>query len=107
MKYQPIEMDNEHLQPGTLCFKRGVCKILISPPYNDLGWHMSISCANRDPQWNEIKEAWYDLIPDAENRNGAMFFPPKDEYVNVHKYCFHIHEVSKDMKTNLRLPPKG
>lgn len=59
---------------------------------------MSISTPYRDPTWEEIKTAWYKFIPDADKRNGAMFFPPKDEYVNVHKYCFHIHEVLMDVK---------
>ena len=39
------------------------------------------------------------IVPDAENRNGAMFFPPKSEYVNLQKYCFHVHEVPLDTKT--------
>ncbi len=96
--YHEQKIDLIGLQPGTRCFKRGVCKIIVSPPFRQCGWHMSISCAAREPLWNEIRDAWYDLIPNSDQRNGAMFFPPKDEYVNVHKFCFHIHEVSKDLK---------
>lgn len=98
-KYTPLDIDFPHLlQPGTKSYKRGVCKILISPPYGRYGWHMSISCDLREPTWEEIKDAWYDLIPESNERYGAMFFPPKSEYVNVHKYCFHIHEVMANAK---------
>lgn len=101
--YQEIECNAVGLQPGTKGYKRGVCRIMVSPPHGELGWHMSISASYRDPTWEEIRDAWYDLIPDAATRNGAMFFPPKDEYVNVHRHCFHIHEVNKDLKTCLKM----
>lgn len=87
-----------NLQPETIKYKMGVCNILLSPPCGNLGWHMSISTGYRDPTWKEIRDAWYSLVPNADKRNGAMFFPPKDEYVNIHKYCFHIHEVLLDCK---------
>jgi len=91
------------LQPGTEVFYKDDLVIVVSPPAADsgLGWHMSISTRKRDPQWQEIRDAWYSLIPGADKRNGAMFFPPKDEYINVHPYCFHIHEVSKYPKNIL------
>ncbi len=99
-KYTEMEcvIDTSFLQKGTKFYKRGVCKILISPPFGKLGWHMSISCADRDPLWDEIRDAWYDLVPNAGERNGAMFFPPEEEYVNLDKRCFPIHEVSLDLK---------
>jgi hypothetical protein len=98
VNYIEQKLNTQNLQPGTKCYKMGVCKILISPPYSNLGWHMSISCNSREPTWNEIKRAWYDLIPDAKNKHGAMFFPPESEYVNIHKNCFHIHEVKENCK---------
>lgn len=101
--YQELKLDSPGVQPGTRLFKRGVCRIMISPPYGDLGWHMSISCSSRDPLWDEIRDAWYDLVPEAAAKNGAMFFPPKDEYVNVHKHCFHVHEVPLDLKNCLKV----
>jgi hypothetical protein len=54
---------------------------------------MSISVPYRYPSWDEMRAAWYTLIPDAENITGAMFFPKKSEYVNVHQNCFHVYEV--------------
>lgn len=101
-KYQEIELLTAAiLQPGTKAYKKGVCKILISPPHGNAGWHLSISTGYRDPIWEEIRDAWYDLVPDAHKRNAAIFFPPKDEYVNVQKYCFHVHEVPLDLKISL------
>lgn len=101
--YQEIKLNFDDLQPGTKAYRRGACRILISPPCGKCGWHMSISCSNRNPRWNEIRDAWYDLVPDAATRCGAMFFPPKHEYVNVYDFCFHIHEVNPDLKHNFSL----
>ncbi len=91
------------LQPGTKKIKQGICMILISPPYGEMGWHMSISAPSRCPTWDEIKKAWYNNIPDAKNKWGAMFFPPVSDYVNVHPYCFHIHETSENAKNIFKL----
>jgi len=96
--YKEISINSFGLQTGSKAYKKGVCQIIVSPPSGNYGWHMSISCPFRDPIWQEIRDAWYNLIPDAKNMNGAMFFPPTYEYVNIHKYCFHIHEVSKEFK---------
>lgn len=97
-KYKEVECHLALLQPGTKAYTRGALKIMVSPPFGNAGWHMSISTGYRDPIWSEIRDAWYDLVPDADKRNAAMFFPPKDEYVNAHKYCFHVHEVPLDLK---------
>ena len=56
-------------------------------------WHMSCSRKDRNPYWEEIRNAWYDNVPNAEHLTGAMYFPPKSEYVNVMEHCFHIYEV--------------
>src|SRR5438105_14316169 len=99
MKYLIREINPKcALQPGSRAYEMGPCFIMVSPPYGELGWHMSISCANRNPRWDEIKFAWYKLVPESDKRHGAMFFPPVDEYVNLHEYCFHIHEVSENCK---------
>lgn len=78
------------LQPGTQHFKMGKCKILVSPPTGDQGWHMSISCRDRYPSWDEIAKARYTLLP--QQLPFMMILPPPEEYVNVHEYCFHLHE---------------
>jgi hypothetical protein len=54
-------------------------------------WHMSISHPSRYPNWDEIKEARYRFVPDKVTM--AMLLPPRDEYVNIHPNCFHLHEI--------------
>lgn len=65
-------------------------------------WHLSISCPDRHPSWDEIKTARYRLLgPDL---NAAMFLPPAAEYVNVpaQDHVFHVWEVGLGQS-----PPSG
>lgn len=80
------------LEPGTKAYKMGKLRILVSPPIPGIqGWHMSISHPDRYPTWDEIAKARYELCPlDIEM---VMYLPPPTEYVNVHNYCFHLHEL--------------
>lgn len=57
-------------------------------------WHLSVSCQNRYPSWDEIFTAWYDLVPDAQTITGAIILPRKSEYVNLHPNCFHVHQLA-------------
>ena len=79
----------------------GVLNVIISREAfgpGDWRWHLSISHPTRNPRWEEIAMARYDLLPDEVTM--AMYLPPRDEYVNVHRYCFHLHqeppEASRD-----------
>jgi len=56
-------------------------------------WHISISVPYRYPTWDEIYTAWYDLVPDAADIQGAIILPRKSEYVNIHPNCFHVHQL--------------
>jgi hypothetical protein len=56
-----------------------------------IGWHFSISHADRNPTWEEQRDARYQLVPDGVYM--VQILPPKAEYVNVHKFCFHWHEA--------------
>jgi hypothetical protein len=58
------------------------------------GWHLSISHPTRNPTWEEIKAARYDLCP--HDITMAMILPPTDEYVNLHNFCFHLHQIADD-----------
>ena len=58
------------------------------------GWHLSISHPSRYPVWDEIRDARYELLPDACTM--AMLLPPRAEYVSLHPNCFHLHEVPDD-----------
>lgn len=55
-------------------------------------WHLSISHPNRNPMYDEIKEARYKYMPD--NINVAVLFPPIDEFVNLHSFCFHLWQIN-------------
>lgn len=73
-------------------FMMGACRIIVSK--DPQGWHLSISCANRDPTWDEIVTARYRLLPDVPEM--SMHFPRLSNYVNVHKHVFHLHECAED-----------
>ena len=58
-----------------------------------MGWHMSISRDDRYPDWDEVVAAWYSLIPDATSRVGVMHLPRLKDYINIHEFCFQVHEL--------------
>jgi hypothetical protein len=69
--------------------REGECVILIAREAKQ--WHLSISCAKRDPTWEEIKKARYEHMP--KDIMVAMLLPPPEQYVNLHGHCFHLWEV--------------
>jgi hypothetical protein len=76
-------------------FTMGECRILLGhePADGELRWHLTISCLDRHPTWDEIKTARYRLLgPDL---NAAMFLPPAADYVNVatQDHVFQVWEV--------------
>lgn len=74
-------------------FAKGDLRIWVTREVANVGarWHLSISCRNRYPVWDEIRDARYALLPDEITM--AMLLPPIKEYVNLHPNCFHLHEV--------------
>lgn len=101
----PIEIARQ-VQPGTQLFFRNVAdgqlRVMVSPPFDGAGWHLSISHAVREaghvhprpgryPTWDEIVEARYALMPDAITV--GILLPPKKQYVNIHPTTFHLHQV--------------
>lgn len=92
MKLQPIASP----VPGAKAFRTSSnCAIIVAReplgPGGAMRWHLSISHHGRYPHWDEIKQARYELIPD--DAMMAMLLPPKEQYVNVHQRCFHLHEI--------------
>lgn len=92
---------------GGLCYKRGACRIILSGEIEraQIGWHFSISCADRNPTWEEQRDTRYELIPDGVYM--VSILPPKSQYVNKHPFCFHWHEAGPkffDIKTGRPLP---
>lgn len=82
-------------------FTKGECRVLVSrenhgssiigAPGGKLRYHLSISCANRYPTWEEIKDARYCLLP--LGLTFAQILPPPNEYTNIHPNCFHLWEI--------------
>ena len=78
-----------------LAYMMGECRILVA--VEEGLWHLSISCSNRDPTWDEIATARYHLCP--HDVTMAMLLPPLTEYVNLHKHVFHLYELTKEELT--------
>ena len=74
-------------------YRWGDLSVCVGDPKEEGAWHISISHPYRYPNWNEIYQAWYDLVPDAALITGAIILPPKSEYVNLHPNCFHVHQL--------------
>ena len=73
-------------------YTKGQCHVILSGPVerSQIGWHFSISCEDRNPTWEEQRDARYELCP--PDIYMVSVLPPKKEYVNVHPFCFHWHE---------------
>ena len=71
----------------------GKCQVLLSGPVEReaIGWHFSIAHPERNPTWEEQREARYELCPPEIYM--VSILPPKSQYVNLHKFCFHWHEA--------------
>lgn len=82
----------EQVVPYCRTFVWGNVRVFVGK--EPMGWHLSISCPNRYPTWDEIKQARYDLCPDEVTM--AMILPPRKDYVNIHDFCFHLHEIQDE-----------
>lgn len=83
---------------GTRMYAKDACRVLVSQePRPGKGerrwWHLSISCADRYPTWEEIKDARYSLLP--MGLTFAQLLPPLNEFVNIHPNCFHLWEIDQ------------
>lgn len=83
---------------GVKFFSMGECNIIRArEPAGANGeklWHLTISCPDRHPVWDEIKTARYRLLPD--DRCFGMLLPPPEFYVNVPEqdHVFHLWEIT-------------
>lgn len=80
---------------GVRAFSMGECTLMVArEPLGHAGgleWHLSISCQDRYPTWDEIADARDRLLPADETF--GMVLPPASSYVNVHDFCFHLHRL--------------
>jgi hypothetical protein len=56
-------------------------------------WHLSMSCPDRLPTYEEMKEIRYKYLPTVAYM--AQIFPPLEEFVNVHPFTLHLWQVGK------------
>jgi hypothetical protein len=80
----------------------GECRIILgrepSGIHGELRWHLTISCPERHPSWDEIKTARYRLLgPDTVI---AMVLPQPRFYVNVPQqdHVFQLYEIDDDAR---------
>ena len=85
-------------------YRWGDLKVCVADPEVEGGAHISVSHPYRYPTWEEIKAAWYDLVPNASEITGAIILPRKPEYVNIHTNCFHVYQLNQsEMPESVRL----
>lgn len=63
--------------------------------------HVSVSCANRCPTWEEmssVKNLFW-----REDETVVQFHPRRDQYVNLHPFCLHLW---KRVGSEYELPPR-
>lgn len=80
------------IEPDSRAYRMGGCRILVSQ--QRVGWHLSISRSDRLPNWEDVRDARYALIPD--DAVMVMLLPPRDEYVNVHEYTLQLYEIPRE-----------
>lgn len=67
------------------------------------GWeHVSVSCQNRCPTWDEMCEV-KDFFWDQED-TVLQLHPAKSVYLNIHEYCLHLW---RPVDGQLILPPEA
>jgi len=85
-----------NMETSPMVYGKSQCRVLVDQEDrwgNGVKlWHLSISCPDRYPTWDEIKDARYSLLP--MGLTFAMLLPPMNEYVNVHPNCFHLWEIN-------------
>jgi hypothetical protein len=83
--------------PYCQAYKWGDVRVIVGQEPG-IGWHLSISVPYRNPTWEEIRAARYDFIPD--HVTVGMILPPREEYVNLHNSCFHLHQIQGERLKN-------
>jgi hypothetical protein len=91
----PPQADRNLTDNGVKAYRKGACACFVGheprPGAPGLHWHLSISCRDRYPTWEEIHDARYCLLP--MGLTFAQILPPLNEYINIHPNCFHLWEI--------------
>ncbi len=70
-------------------YRMAECSVIVTREFGR--WHLSIAHPRRLPTWREVSQARYRVVPD--NATMVMILPPKEAYVNVHRFCFQLVEI--------------
>ncbi len=86
----PVPEEVKSAMPGTRCYTLGRCSVMAGI---EMGrWHMSIAHPDRLPSWDELKEAWTQVVPG--DRYFVLPLPPPRYWLNVHHFCLHLWETN-------------
>ena len=89
----------ETLAEGTRAYLMGECGIFVSlEPLEKVypkRWHLSISCKDRFPTWEEIGMARDQLIPPEVFM--CIPFPPRAHWLSIHPNVFHLWQFRDDI----------
>ncbi len=103
-------------------FVMGECLVMLTyepcaPP--DSYWHISVSHPYREPTWDEIKTAVYDIDQARAVMSKGFVWTQilgrvgEGEWVNVHDNCFHLYAIhdpfgaGDDSRSSLAVVPHG
>lgn len=83
------------IEPDSKFYKAGKLSIILSRHPVTTAYHLSISRTDRYPNWDEIAYVRYELVPDEAMM--VMALPSKRDYINLHNFCFHLHQIPYDV----------
>ena len=86
---EPTVIEDNHGVYSTGCFAYKGKEIFIT--IDDGLWHLSASCRHTIGYY-ELKELRYLFMPD--QMYVAQIFPPRSEFVNIDKNCFHLWQLA-------------
>lgn len=78
------------LTQNTSVFGWGSLRIIktVEQVGDDTWEHLSVSCRNRYPSWDELLAVRYEFF--LNDHQVIQIFPPKDLYISLHKFAFHL-----------------
>jgi hypothetical protein len=79
------------VEPGARVYTRGDLTVIIGRHPDTGRLHLSVSAPDRDPSWQELKDARYTLLP--RPVWFAQMMPPPDHYINLHAHTFHLYQL--------------
>lgn len=83
--------DMQGLLYGPKCYVYGEVRIIYTQEQQDDGpWHhVSVSCVDRYPTWEEMKAICAELLPGRDVVQWVQVSDP-EEWVNLMPNCFHL-----------------